>query len=83
MDNALTYSGLVPAITSASSGITWDTLLKFTKARLELLTDINKRLFIGRGLRGGISIASRRFAVVSNLDCLDYGDKQLKYVDLP
>ena len=33
---------------------------------LELLTNINMHLFIEKGLHGGISMASKRFAMTNN-----------------
>ena len=45
-----------------SPGLSWDALLKNTGVELELLTDIDMHLFIEKGLRGGISMASKSFA---------------------
>ena len=52
--------GLDPAHYITSPGLSWDALLKHTGVELELLTDVNKYLFIEKGLRGGISRVSRR-----------------------
>ena len=42
-----------------SLGLSWDALLKKTGAELELLTDYDMHLFIQKGMRGGISMASK------------------------
>ena len=55
----------------SSPGRFWDALLKMTKIKLELLTDIGIQLLIEKGLRGGISIGSKKFAKVNNPQCLD------------
>ena len=47
-------------------GLSWDALLKKTRVELELLTDLDMHLFIKRGMRGGISMVSRRYAKVNN-----------------
>ena len=36
-------------------GLSWDAMLKMTGIKLELVLDIEKRLFIEKGLRGEIS----------------------------
>ena len=43
-----------------------DALLKKTSVELELLTDYDQHLFIEKGLRGGISMASKRHARANN-----------------
>ena len=54
--------GLDPAHCYSSPGLSWDAVLKKTGVELELLTDYDQHLFIEKGLRGGISMVSKRCA---------------------
>ena len=58
--------GLDPAHYYTSPGLSWDALLKKTGVELELLTDYDQHLFIEKGMRGGISMASKRYAKPNN-----------------
>ena len=58
--------GLDPAHYYTSPGLSWDALLKKTGFELELLTDYDQHLFIKKGLRGGISMATKRHARANN-----------------
>ena len=58
--------GLDPAHYLTSPGLSWDALLKKTGVELELLTDIDMHLFVERGMRGGISMVSKRYAKANN-----------------
>ena len=50
----------------SSLGLSWDAMLKMTGINLELITDIDKQLFIEKGMRGGISIITHRYAHANN-----------------
>ena len=50
----------------SSPGLSWDAMLKMTGINLELITDIDQQLFIERGMRGGISIITHRYAKANN-----------------
>ena len=58
--------GLDPTHYYSAPGLSWDALLKKTGVELELLTDLDMHVFIERGMRGGISMASKRYAKANN-----------------
>ena len=64
--------GLDPAHYFTSPGLSWDALLKKTGVELELLTDHEMHLFVERGIRGGISMVSKRHAKANNPLVSDY-----------
>ena len=47
--------GLDPCCYFSSPGLSWDDMLKMTSLKLEKISNIDKYLFIEKGLRGGIS----------------------------
>ena len=53
-------------------GLSWDPMLKTTKVELEKISNADMHLFIERGMRGGISCASRRHSKANNKYCPDY-----------
>ena len=57
---------LDPANYYTSPGLSWDALLKHSGVELELLSDVDMHLFMEKGLRGGISMVSKRFAKANN-----------------
>ena len=73
--------GLDPAHYYTSPGLSWDALLKKTGVKLELLTDLEMHLCIERGMRGGISKASKRYAKANN-PLIDgyHPSKEKKYI---
>ena len=72
---------LDPAHYYTSPGLSWDALLKKTGIVLELLTDYDKHLFVEKGLRGGISMVSKRYAKANNKYLKDYNpDKPSNYI---
>ena len=47
-------------------GLSWEAALKMTGVKLELLTDIDMYQFVEMGLRGGVSMISKRYAEANN-----------------
>ena len=50
----------------SSPGLSWDAMPKMTEIELEKISDIDKYLFIEKGLRGGISYTAKRYAKAKN-----------------
>ena len=65
-DLCLKYYKLDPLHYVSLPGLTFDACLRFTGVQLELLTDVDKYLFFEKGIRGGISVISHRFAQANN-----------------
>ena len=68
--------GLDPAHYYSMPGLSWDALLKKTGVELELLTDMDMHLMIERGMRGGVSIVSKRYAKANNPQVEGYDPTQ-------
>ena len=49
-----------------SPGLAWDTMLKMTSVKLELMHDVDMYQFIEKGTRGGISYITNRYATTNN-----------------
>ena len=86
IDTCLKFYGLDPCHYFSFPGLGWDAMLKVTGIELEKLSDIAKYLFVEKGLRGGISYISKRYAKANNKYMNDYDSKKpskfLTYLDM-
>ena len=57
---------LDPAWYYTSPGLSWDALLKHSKIKLELLTDVDILLLFEKGIRGGVSMIPNRYGKANN-----------------
>ena len=48
------------------SALSWDEMLSVTKVELELITDPDMYIFFEKGMRGGVSYISNRYAKTNN-----------------
>ena len=82
----LKFYGLDPCHYFSSPGLSWDAMLKMTGVKLEKISDIDKYLFIEKGLRGGISYIAKRCAKANNKYMNDYDPKKpsqfITYLDM-
>ena len=53
-------------------GLSWNAMLNMTGVQLEKILEIDKYLFIEKGLRGGISYIAKRHAKANNKYMNDY-----------
>ena len=63
---SLKFYKLDPSRYFSSHGLSWYAMLKMISVKLELITDINKYLFIEQGLSGGISYICKIFSEANN-----------------
>ena len=85
ISTCLTYYGLDPCHYFSSPGLSWDAMLKMTGVKLEKISDIDKYLFIEKGLRRGISYIPKRYTKANK--CMnDYDPKKqstfISYLDI-
>ena len=82
----LKYFELDPCHYFSSPGLSWNAMLKMTGVKLEKISDIDKYLFIEKGLRGGISYIAKRYAKANNKYMNDYDPKKpstfISYLDM-
>ena len=72
---------LDPAHYYTSPGLAWDACLKTTGQKLQLLDDYDMLMMIERGIRGGITHISKRYAEANNKYMTNYNpDKPSSYI---
>ena len=76
----LKFYGLDPCHYLSSPGLSWDAMLKMTGVKLEKISDIDKYLFIEKGLRGGISYIAKRYTKANNKHMNDYDPKSRQHL---
>ena len=75
------YYELDPAHYFTTPGLSWDAMLKMTKTKLELMSDVDMFLFIEKGMRGGISYIANRYGKGNNKYMENYNPEEApKYI---
>ena len=86
IDTCIKFYGFDPCHYFSSLGLSWDAMLKMTGIELEKISDIDKYLFIEKGLRGGISCIAKRYAKANNKYMKVYDSKEpskcITYLDM-
>ena len=62
----LNYYGVDSSHYFSSPGLSWDSVLKMTGVELKKISNIDVHNFIEKGMRGGISYISKRYAKVGD-----------------
>ena len=87
-EKALNFYELDPAKFLTAPALSYQAMLKYTKVKLELITDIEMYTFIESGIRGGVTNVSQRYALAEKenekilyLDCVNlYGHSMCMYL---
>ncbi len=68
-----------------SPGLTWDAMLKYTKIKLDLISDPDMYQMIESGIRGGISSIMKRYAKANHKNLKDHNPQEpsvfIEYLD--
>lgn len=70
----LQEDGLDPVNYVGLPSFTWDSAFKFTKTKLELLTDPDMYRFFESGIRGGVTFVNKHHVTANNQTHLLYID---------
>ena len=77
----LTNSGLDPAHYVSSPGLSWDAMQKMTNVKLDLISDVDMQNLNEKGMRGGISTITHRYAQANNKYMKNYDpEKKSSYI---
>ena len=71
----LKYYDLDPCHYFSAPGLSWDAMLKMTGVTLEKISDPDKYMFFGQGMRGGVSYINKRYSEASK-------NKNILYLDI-
>ena len=70
ISTCLKYCGLDPCLYFSAPGLSWDAMLKMTGVTLEKINDPDKYMFLGQGMRGGVSYINKRYSEASKTHSL-------------
>ena len=68
--------GLDPIHYYSLPGLSWDAMLKYTGVELDLVTDIDMYQMVEKGIRGGISQISHRYATTNHPSMASFNPKE-------
>ncbi|CAH1767660.1 13304_t:CDS:2, partial [Entrophospora sp. SA101] len=68
--------GLDPSHYVSAPSMFNDSLYKSSRAEIKLLTDLDQYMLVERGIRGGMSMVSQRYAKANNPQCPDYDESK-------
>ena len=71
----LQYYKLDPCHYFTRPCLSWDTMLKMTNIKLELMVGVDMFQFIEKGMRGGVSYIANRFSKANNKYMKEYDEK--------
>ena len=75
-NSCLKNYGLDPCHYFSSPGMAWDATLSMTGVKLELISELDKYLFIEKGIRGGISFIGKRYSKANNPMVPDFDEEK-------
>ena len=75
------HYGLDPLLNYTAPGLGWDAAMKLSRVRLELITDPDMYLMVEEGIRGGMSVITKRYAKANNKYMKNYDpNKESSYI---
>ena len=84
-NNCIEIYELDPAHFLSAPGLAWQTFLKKTEVKLELLTNVDMLLMVEKEIRGGICHAIHRYAKANNKYIKNFDENKessyIQYVD--